>query len=63
MLPSQDIALVLNKLAMLNKSYELSSLNFSVLDFRNIDRMTIRRSKPFSEMIEIKLNDVYKGEI
>ena len=63
MLPSQDITLVLNNLAMLNKSYELSSLNFSVLDFRNIDRMTIRRGKPFSEMIEIKLNDIYEGEI
>ena len=63
MLPAQDIALVLNNIAVLNKSYELSSLNFSVLDFRNIDRMTIRRGKPFSEMIEIKLNDIYEGEI
>ena len=63
MLPTQDIALVLNSIVILNKSHELSSLNFSVLDFRNINRMTIRRSKPFSEMIEIKLNDVYKGEI
>ena len=63
MLPAQDIALVLNNIAVLNKSYELSSLNFSVLDFRNTDRMTIRRGKPFSEMIEIKLNDIYEGEI
>lgn len=63
MLPAQDIALILNNIAVLNKSYELSSLNFSVLDFRNIDRMTIRRGKPFSEMIEIKLNDIYEGEI
>ena len=61
--PTSSIENGNNNLAMLNKSYELSSLNFSVLDFRNIDRMTIRRGKPFSEMIEIKLNDIYEGEI
>ena len=63
MLPTQDIALVLKTVVALNKSYRLSSRNFSVLDFRNIDRMTIRRHKPFPETVEIKLNDVDKGEI
>jgi cell division protein FtsQ len=63
MLPTQDIALVLKTVIALNKSYRLSSRNFSVLDFRNIDRMTIRRHKPFPETVEIKLNDVDKGEI
>ena len=63
MLPSEGINKALNKMIELNSIYDFSSKNFNVLDFRNINRVIIRKNNEPTQMIEIKLDELGKGEI
>ena len=63
MLPSEGVNKALKKMIELNFVYEFSSKNFNVLDFRNINRVIIRKNNEPTRTIEIKLDKLEKGEI
>ena len=63
MLPSEGVNKALKKMIELNFVYEFSSKNFNVLDFRNINRVIIRKNNEPTQTIEIKLDKLEKGEI
>ena len=63
MLPSEGVNKALKKMIELNLVYEFSSKNFNVLDFRNINRVIIRKNNEPTQTIEIKLDKLEKGEI
>ena len=63
MLPSEGINKALKKMIELNSIYDFSSKNFNVLDFRNINRVIIRKNNEPTQTIEIKLDKLEKGEI
>lgn len=63
MLPSEGVNKALKKMIELNFVYEFSSKNFNVLDFRNINRVIIRKNNEPTQTIEIKLDKLERGEI
>ena len=63
MLPSEGVNKALKKMIELNFDYDFSSKNFNVLDFRNINRVIIRKNNEPTQTIEIKLDKLEKGEI
>ena len=63
MLPSEGVNKALKKMIELNSIYEFSSKNFNVLDFRNINRVIIRKNNEPTQTIEIKLDKLERGEI
>ena len=63
MLPSEGVNKALKKMIELNFVYGFSSKNFNVLDFRNINRVIIRKNNEPTQTIEIKLDKLEKGEI
>jgi cell division protein FtsQ len=63
MLPSEGINKALKKMIELNSIHEFSFKNFNVLDLRNINRVIIRKNNEPTQMIEIKLDELGKGEI
>ena len=63
MLPSEGVNKALKKMIELNLVYEFSSKNFNVLDFRNINRVIIRKNNEPTQTIEIKLDKLERGEI
>ena len=63
MLPSEGVNKALKKMIELNLVYKFSSKNFNVLDFRNINRVIIRKNNEPTQTIEIKLDKLERGEI
>ena len=63
MLPANELTKVYKNLIMENKVKKLLSVNFSLLDLRNPNRMMIRRQKDAKEAVEIKLRRLEEGEI
>ena len=63
MLPADGLTKVYKNLIRENKVKKLLSVNFSLLDLRNPNRMMIRRQKDAKEAVEIKLRRLEEGEI
>lgn len=63
MLPADELTKVYKNLIMENKVKKLLSVNFSLLDLRNPNRMMIRRQKDVKEAVEIKLRRLEEEKI
>lgn len=63
MLPADELTKVYKNLIMENKVKKLLSVNFSLLDLRNPNRMMIRRQKDAKEAVEIKLRRLEEEKI
>ena len=63
MLPADGLTKVYKNLIRENKVKKLLSVNFSLLDLRNPNRMMIRRQKDAKEAVEINLRRLEEGEI
>ena len=63
MLPADELTKVYKNLIMENKVKKLLSVNFSLLDLRNPNRMMIRRQRDAKEAVEIKLRRLEEEKI